>query len=296
MQNSHLYRSGVIFALVTAVFLGSITTQAKLFYAEGGNAMTLMLARFFVSTLVFGLFIFFRRQSFRVNASERMGVLLLGCVWSGAMIFYLLSVETISVSLAVLILYAYPLVVLLVSIATRQLPSSSRLISLFLLAFVGLYLALSTGKVELDTTGLVFAALASLGAAFTFIKGARIAPLLNPLLMTFWINFAGLVIIVPLAYSNFVTDVTPAGLTALAIATAFYVVAILCQFQALARLPAATAAFILNLEPVVSILLAVFILREQLTPVQWFGVALVIAVLIASIDMGRSANTARQSS
>lgn len=286
MQNSHLYRSGVIFALVTAVCLGSITTQAKLFYAEGGNAMTLMLARFFVSTLVFGLFVFFRRQSFRVNASERMGVLLVGCVWSGAMIFYLLSVETISVSLAVLILYAYPLVVLLVSMATRQLPPSSRLISLFLLAFVGLYLALSTGKVELDTTGLVFAALASLGAAFTFIKGARIAPLLNPLVMTFWINFVGLVMIVPLVYSSFVIDVTPAGLTALTIATAFYVVAILCQFQALARLPAATAAFILNLEPVVSILLAVIILREQLASWQWFGVALVIAVLIASIKMG----------
>ncbi len=286
MQNVHLYRSGVIFALITAVCLGSITTQAKLFYAEGGNAMTLMLTRFFVSTLVFGLFIFFRRQSFRVNASERMGVLLLGCVWSGAMIFYLLSVETISVSLAVLILYAYPLVVLLVSFVTRQMSPSSRLISLFLLAFVGLYLALSTGNVELDTTGLVFAALASLGAAFTFIKGAHIAALLNPLLMTFWINFAGLVIIFPLAYSSFVTDVTPAGLTALVIATAFYVVAILCQFQALAKLSAATAAFILNLEPVVSILLAVFILREQLTSVQWFGVGLVIAVLIASIDMG----------
>lgn len=287
MQSSHLYRSGVIFALVTAVCLGSITTQAKLFYAEGGNAMTLMLTRFFVSTLIFGLFVFFRRQSFRVNTSERMGVLLIGCVWSGAMIFYLLSVETISVSLAVLILYAYPLIVLLVSFATRQLPASSRLISLFLLAFVGLYLALSTGKVELDTTGLIFAALASLGAAFTFIKGARIAPLLNPLVMTFWINFVGLVMIVPLVYSSFVIDVTPAGLTALAIATAFYVVAILCQFQALARLPAATAAFILNLEPVVSILLAVFILREQLTTVQWFGVALVIAVLIASIEMGK---------
>jgi drug/metabolite transporter (DMT)-like permease len=287
MQQNQLYRSGVIYALVTAVCLGSITTQAKLFYAEGGNAMTLMLARFFVSTLVFGLFVFFRRQSFRVNASERMGVLLVGCVWSGAMIFYLLSVETISVSLAVLILYAYPLLVLLYSIGTRQLPPSLRLILLFLLAFVGLYLALSTGKVELDTTGLLFVALASLGAAFTFIKGARVAPLLNPLLMTFWVNFAGLVMIVPLVYSSFVIDVTPAGLTALAIATAFYVVAILCQFQALARLPAATAAFILNLEPVVSILLAVFILKEQLAQLQWFGVVLVIAVLIFSIQSGQ---------
>ncbi len=110
--------------------------------------------------------------------------------------------------------------------------------------------------------------------------------------MTFWINFVGLVMIVPLVYSSFVIDVTPAGLTALAIATAFYVVAILCQFQALARLPAATAAFILNLEPVVSILLAVFILKEQLGQLQWFGVLLVIAVLIFSIQSGAGKNSA----
>jgi len=57
----------------------------------------------------------------------------------------------------------------------------------------------------------------------------------------------------------------------------------LCQFQALARLPAAAAAFILNLEPVISILLAVLVLNEYLNSLQWLGVALVISVLLVSI-------------
>lgn len=296
MQNAHPYRSGVLFALITAVCLGSITTQAKLYYAEGGNAMTLMLARFFVSTLIFGLVVILRREAFKVNRSERSGVFFVGLIWSGAMIFYLLSVETISVSLAVLILYAYPLVVLLYSIFARQLEPSLRLVLLFLIAFGGLYLALSTGEIKLDYRGLLFAALAGLGAAFTFIKGAKVAPLLKPLVMTFWINLVGLAMIVPLVISSFTLSVSPAGHRALAIATAFYVVAILCQFQALARLPATMAALILNFEPVVSILLAVIILNEHLSLLQWLGVTLVITVLIVSIIMGRSANTARQSS
>ena len=42
---------GMAFALLTACTLGAITTQAKLFYADGGNALTLMLARFAASTL-----------------------------------------------------------------------------------------------------------------------------------------------------------------------------------------------------------------------------------------------------
>ena len=43
--------------MTTACGLGAITTQAKIFYVDGGNALTLMLARFVVSTLVFGLFL-----------------------------------------------------------------------------------------------------------------------------------------------------------------------------------------------------------------------------------------------
>ncbi len=292
MQITHPYRQGVIFALVTAVCLGSVTTQAKLFYAEGGNAMTLMLARFFISTLAFGALILIRQQSLRVSRGNRLAVFLVGGIWSAAMIFYLLSVETISVSLAVLILYAYPLLVLLYSIARGYLSPSLRLIFLFLLAFLGLYLALSSAKMALDTRGLLYAVLACLGAAFTFVKGARVAPLLDPLVMTFWVNFVGLVMIIPMVYSNLVAIVSTAGITALSLATSFYVIAILCQFQALARLPAAIAALILNLEPVVSILLAVFILNEQLSSMQWVGVALVISVLVASIGSNTGRNTA----
>lgn len=292
MRQTGNYRHGIILALVTAICLGSITTQAKLFYAEGGNAMTLMLARFFFSTLVFGLIILIRNHSFKISAGNRLGVLAVGSVWSGAMIFYLLSVETISVSAAVLVLYFYPILVLIYAIFKGELPPSVRIISLFVFAFAGLYLALSAGEIKLELTGLSFAALASLGAAFTLIKGARVATALNPLVLTFWVNLAGLIMILPLVYAHFTIVTSESGLSAITIATAFYIVAILSQFQALARLPASTAALILNLEPVVSILLAVFILNEQLEYLQWFGVILVISVLTLSIRSGNeSRNT-----
>jgi drug/metabolite transporter (DMT)-like permease len=276
---------GVLFALVTAIGLGAITTQAKIIYADGGNALTVMLARFAISTLIFGALILLKRDSFKVERQLVPLLLLVGIVWSVAMICYLLSVESISVSLAVLILYAYPMLVLIYAMFRRQLNPSLQLLSIFVLAFIGLYLALSSGEIKLSVIGLIFAALASIGAAFTFIKGATVAPLLNPLLMTFWVSLIGLVIIIPIAYTQFTLPGSSTGLIALAAATLFYMIAILCQFQALARLPAAAAAFILNLEPVVSILLAVFILHEHLNDLQWLGVALVISVLLASIKV-----------
>ncbi len=274
---------GILFALLTACGLGAITTLAKLFYADDGNALTLMLVRFIASTLVFGLFLLLRGDSFKVDSRQRLPLSLLGIVWSAAMICYLLAVETISVSLAVLIFYFYPLQVLAYSVLRGQLKASAVLIALFCAAFAGLYLALSGGTITLNPTGILLAALASCGAAFTFICGARVAATMSPLLISFWVNAAGLVMIVPFMSGNLALPTASAGTLALGLATLFYLVAILSQFEALARLSAARAAFLLNLEPVVSILLASLVLNETLSPIQLSGVILVITVVILSL-------------
>ena len=287
MQLSQRYR-GMAFALLTACGLGAITTQAKLFYAEGGNALTLMLARFLLSVAVFGLLVACGRKGFRVARGQRLPLLLLGLIWPAATICYLLSVESISVSLAVLIFYFYPLLVLGWALAGRQLRASPALLGLFLGAFAGLYLALSGDTLEISSTGILFAALASCGAAFTFVSGARVAPTMSPLLMTFWINAGGLLLILPLMPGKLALP-SGNGWIALALATLFYLVAILSQFQALARLPAARAAFLLNLEPVVSILLARLVLGETLDALQSAGVILVISVVILSLRFRPSA-------
>lgn len=274
---------GILFALTTACGLGAITTQAKIFYADGGNALLLMLARFAASTVVFGLILILRRSSFAVEKSRRLPLGLLGLVWSAAMIFYLVAVETISVSLAVLILYFYPLLVLGYSVMRGQLRASLPLTALFCAAFLGLYLALSGSTVTVNPAGVLFAMLASAGAAFTFISGATVAASMSPLLVTFWVNAAGLLLILPMMPGKLALPSAGTPILALGLATLFYLIAILSQFQALARLPAARAAFLLNLEPVVSILLASLVLKETLSPVQASGVIMVIAVVILSL-------------
>lgn len=275
--------SGMVFALVTACGLGAITTQAKFFYADGGNALTLMLTRFLASTLVFGLLLMIRRDSLKVDSTLRPPLVALGFIWSGAMICYLVAVESISVSLAVLILYFYPLLVLAYSIFKRLLPVSLPLISLFIGAFIGLYMALSGGELKVDVNGILFAMLASCGAAFTFVCGARVASSMSPLLMTFWINAIGLLMILPMMMDKFVLPDTRLGLITLGTATLCYLIAILSQFQALARLSAARAALLLNLEPVVSILLAYLVLDETLSITQAGGVVLVLSIIILSL-------------
>ena len=159
---------GTLYALIGAFGLGSIATQAKLVFADGSNAMTLMFWRFVISVIIIGAMLLIQRQSFILEKPWRFSAFLLGLIWSGAMILFLKSVETISVSLAVLILYSYPILVLLVSMMLGKTRVSGFTIGVFLLAFAGIALMLEGGNISANTTGILFAILSACGAAYTF--------------------------------------------------------------------------------------------------------------------------------
>lgn len=281
------FQAGVLFALAAATALGAITTQAKIVYILGGNALTVMLIRFVSTALITGCIVAGRRYWSSGQPVSGAGrgqlrlTLITGVAWSAGMICYLLSVQTVPVSIAALLFYTYPLMVLGVSVAAGNVRLSAALGALFLAAFVGLGLALLNGEIILELKGVALALLAAVGATLTFFIGARVARQVDPFTLTFRVSVIGLVMILPFAQGH-IAFPDGTGLVALGGATACYIIGILCQFAALSRLAPASAAFILNFEPVVSILLASGFLGELLSWRQWLGVSLVLLALLAS--------------
>ena len=293
ISSGNIVYAGIFYALAAAFGLGAITTQAKLVYADGGNALTMMFWRFIMSVTIIGVLILFKRQTFKVERPLARPVALLGLIWSGSMIFYLMAVESISVSVAVLILYSYPVIVLLVSMIRGYVEVSPKLIAVFVAAFTGIGLMLGGGSVSLNPYGVVLSMIAATGAAYTFLSGSQVAKQLNPIVLTFWVNFMGVFLILPIVFGKFMMPETATGLVLLGGATLCYIIAILCQFQALSHMPAAKAAFLFNFEPVVSLCLAAIILGERLAPLQWVGVAIVIIVLVRFSDMIGNSQTGK---
>ena len=274
---------GVIYAVITALSIGAITTQARIFYDHGGNAMTLMFYRFLFTVMVTGLIIAVKKRDKAHTHDPQWGLTILtGIIWSGAMVFYLTSVQTIPVSIAVLTLYTFPLIVLMISLWKGSIVFSRGLLGLFVLAFIGLALALLNGGVDINGIGLLFAACAAIGAAATMFLSAKIAKNNHPITLAFKVSVVGLIMLIPLVWGSYAPSTTTIGWVALGGATACYIVAIIFQFAALSRLKPAIAAFILNLEPIVSIVLAAALLGEILLPWQWLGVGLVMTVILLS--------------
>ena len=55
MHSAARNHPGVGYALLTALSFGGLTTLARLYYQDGGNALTMLLFRFAVTALAFGL-------------------------------------------------------------------------------------------------------------------------------------------------------------------------------------------------------------------------------------------------
>ena len=196
---SRLFRSGVIFALLTALSFGGLTTLANLYYQDGGNVMTMLLFRFGFATLA--LLVLARGHLRPPTPARRFGgVLTVGVAWSLGVTCYLGAVHYIEVGIAALILYTFPVIVLILSLAARELRSTVALWAVFLTAFGGLGIMLLPSISRFDPIGLLLAFGAAMLFATTFFLGARLSRAVPARSMALWVTVVGLGITAPVVY------------------------------------------------------------------------------------------------
>lgn len=274
---------GICFALLSALSFGCLTTLASLYYRDGGNMLTMLAARFGFAACALLLLVRGRAHP-RLPRRHFAGVLGVGVCWSLGVACYLGSVHYIDVGIAALILYTFPVLVLLLSLAARELHSSIALWAVFIVAFAGLALMLLPSLRAYHRGGLLLAFASAALFAATFWAGARVSRGVPARMMALWITFIGLALAAPALYFSGAIAPPASGLgwLWLGAATFLYLIGVLTQFSALPRIGAARVSMMMNLEPVVSVALAVGFLGEWLSAPQWFGAAAVIAAMLMS--------------
>ena len=271
-------RPGVIFALLTAASFGGLTTLANLYYQDGGNVLTMLLFRFGFATL--GLLVLARRH-LRPPARRFAGVLAVGVAWSLGVTCYLGSVHYIEVGVAALILYTFPVIVMILSLIARELRSTAALWAVFLAAFGGLGVMLLPFMGQFNRTGLLLAFGSALLFTATFFLGARVSSGVPARTMAFWVTVVGLGLTAPLVYvsDTLALPHSDLGWLWLGAATLLYLGGILSQFSALTRARAAEVSMVMNREPIVSVGLGAWVLGERLSPLQWLGAMAVLGAM-----------------
>lgn len=271
--------------LLAALSISLTNVAAPFVFDAGGNPQTVLVLRNVTFLVLCGLWLL---VGGRFRWLDRRGQLVCfgaGVAYTCGAAGLLLSFVSLPVSLAILVFFTFPLMTaLLDSALDRRPPDLAQLACLFA-ALAGLGLALEVERFVFAPSGVIFAALGGLGVAVSYVWTGRALPGEDSAVMTFHMAITGLLgaALFAAATGSFALPAGSGfGRPALVVAVLGFAVAFFAMFRGVHLIGPAPTAMVMNLEPVLTIALAVALRGEALGGRKLVGAAAVLAAVVAS--------------
>jgi drug/metabolite transporter (DMT)-like permease len=274
---------GLALVLVSALAYGTMPILVKLCYASGIRPAPLLAGRFVIATLLLALLA--RRAAPPLR--DRLRLWGLGLVFVGNALAYFKALETVPAATVALLVYAYPVLVALLSAAVGLESLTLRSLLAAVLAFTGC--ALTAGGEVAGGPGVAYALLCAVVYATYIVLGSRFAADVPSETAALHVAQVCAAVYVPwalvdghgipLAPRPFVLVVT--------LAVVPTVVALRTFLAGLARIGPARSAVLSSVEVLVTMALSLALLGERLPPRQWVGAALILSAVAFQNLRGR---------
>ena len=284
---------------LSAACFGAMAVFVRTAYAQGADMPGVLLGRFVLASLALWLLLWWRRVPLPARG-QIPGLVLMGIAYTLQSLCFFGALLFIPAGMVALLLYLYPLFVVLLSWALGLEPLTRRRALALAVCSAGTLLTLgwvpwsggaAGGSAALDWRGVALGVAAACIYALYLLGGSRAMRGVAPLAATTVALSAAAVLVLGLtavrAALGHLPHMAPTALgwSALgAIALVSTVLAMVLLFAGLARLGPSRTALISTLEPVVTVLAAWFLLGEHLGPAQLAGGVLVLggALLLAA--------------
>ncbi|MBB1192568.1 EamA/RhaT family transporter [Flavobacterium sp. SOK18b] len=296
MKNSIL--KGVLLVGLGATSYGMLATFVKIAYGEGFTTPEVTIAQFtygILGMLLINAFQKSKKGTEVVKASTKniTHLMLAGTSLGMTSVFYYLAVKYIPVSIAiVLLMQTVWMGVIFEMILEKKAPSTQKIISvLIVLAGTALATNLIESSVELDWRGIVLGLLAATSFTTTMFTANRVATQISSAQRSLYMLLGGAVIVTGFAIATqtgaFNFDIFLKWGIILAL---FGTIIPPLLFNAGFPLTGIGLGSIVSaLELPVSVLMAYFLLSEQVNSLQWFGIILIIiAIVIMNINFKKT--------
>ena len=281
---------GVIFALVAGILFGLIGPTTKIAYNSGASVALTIFLRYAVASIIILPFIPYQKNLLEIFTKNLKYFLSISAGSILLTLGLLTSVIFIEVSLTILIFCLYPIYVLLFSIIVDKEKISLTVKFLFFVTFLGIVLVIGPSFKVINIVGILLAFLASLGSTSMIIVNQKMSIKgISPIPINIFINvfntFFFFVILKIFFSLNFNFDINIYLL--ILIPSVCYSFALLSQLIAIPKIGQSYTALFLYLEPVVGVLGAVFLLKENLETYQMIGASIVIISLLSASFISR---------
>ena len=276
---------GVIFALVAGILFGLIGPTTKIAYNSGASVALTIFLRYAVASIIILPFIPYQKNLLEIFTKNLKYFLSISAGSILLTLGLLTSVIFIEVSLTILIFCLYPIYVLLFSIIVDKEKISLTVKILFFVTFLGIVLVIGPSFKVINIVGILLAFLASLGSTSMIIVNQKMSIKgISPIPINIFINIFNTIfffVILKIFFSlNFNFDINIYLL--ILIPSVCYSFALLSQLIAIPKIGQSYTALFLYLEPVIGVLGAVFLLKENLGTYQMIGASIVIISLLSA--------------
>lgn len=290
-QNNLL--KGVFLVALGATSYGMLATFVKLAYNENFTTAEVTTSQFIyglVGLLIVNLFQRLNKKSEIIKPSKKniTQLVVAGTSTGLTSLFYYLAVKYIPVSIGiVMLMQTVWMGVLLEWILDKKAPSLQKTLAVFVV-LIGTALAINIFKIDFNdtsidwTTGIFWGLLAAASFTTTMFTANRIATHVSAAQRSLWMLIGGAIIVFSFAL---ITQVTPFNMEifmkwGLILALFGTIIPPLLLNAGFPHTGIGLGSIVASLELPVSVLMAYFLLHEQVVLIQWIGIVLIIAAIV----------------
>lgn len=283
--------TGLLVVLLAAFFISLSNVLAPIIYDAGGNPLTYLTLRFLGFVILCRLWFWGRRKAPALSKRHRLTAYGSGTAYALGAGALLGAFSYMPVSLVVLIFYTFPLLTgLFTCLLDRRWPRGTEIVCI-VVAFLGLGLALDVSLGSLHPIGLGLSVLAALGVSIAYVWNGRSLQTLDTTVSTLHMSVSGLAVAAIVTFSSgsfALPSDANLGWLALGAAVLSFAAAFFSMFFAVRLIGPVRTAMVMNLEPVITIALSIFLLNESLSLKQFAGAALVIGAVVVSQSLDKA--------
>lgn len=247
--------------------------------------------RFFFSALMVGGYLIYSKQNFRINKKEALILAILGICYALSSEFLFIGYDFLTPGIASTVLFIYPIIVALIMFFFyKEKLTKLSIVSLFF-AFAGvIVLCLKGSGFEINFAGLGIVMLSSLFYALYMVIVNKSKLKVSGFKLTFYsMLFTSLFFMSKsvIGHQSFAIPSMTIFINFLIFAFLTTVISSLCLVYAIKSIGSTPVAILGALEPVVAVMVSVFMFNEKFTTNLLIGITLILLGVILNVISDR---------
>ena len=285
---------GIICIIVASVCYGLVPSLSFISFDLGVETETLLFDKFLYATIMLWGHIFLRKINYRLSPKAAMTMLIASIGYVSTSTFLYLAFDYVSGSLATIVSFTYPALIISVEMLFHIEPIRKMKILAVLLSFSGLVLIVWSPDMHVNILGIFFAFCSAFAyATYVFSLSLESIKKESNFVVAGYVTLAAAIVnFIRCLISEkplFATEPNQIGMMLLlSVVCVFFVIVI--YSVGVRHIGPGNAALINTLEPVLACVFGHYLIGDVLTPIMMVGSALVVSAVILTNLPTRSEN------